>query len=161
MFILLLAVYVYGHGHMTYPPSTRHGGSLAKGGNCQNGACFWFSNNVEIPGKPTLPVPSAHIFQFHKKQNLTHPKNKDRLIWRKSAFFFFTKIVDDFFHKKKTYCLKTVVFWGSVSNGEPRYWWQSLWMNNLFKISFLDGVGETDVYKTSPWRAPGTAPVFG
>jgi len=41
---------------MTYPPSTRHGGSLAIGGDCQksNGACYWFTNNQAIPGVPVL-----------------------------------------------------------------------------------------------------------
>jgi len=45
-----------GHGHMTYPPSTRHGGSLALGGDCQKsqGACYWFTNNQQIPGQPVL-----------------------------------------------------------------------------------------------------------
>ena len=35
---------VYGHGHMTFPASTRHGGSLSLGGDCSNQACYWFSN---------------------------------------------------------------------------------------------------------------------
>jgi len=45
-----------GHGHMTYPPSTRHGGSLAFGGDClkSSGACYWFTNNQPIPGEPLL-----------------------------------------------------------------------------------------------------------
>lgn len=54
------AALVAGHGHLTLPPSTRHGGQLALGGQCATaagkGACFWFSNNVEIPGEETLPV---------------------------------------------------------------------------------------------------------
>jgi len=87
LILLIISACVYGHGHMTFPNSTRQGGSLAKGGNCENGACFWFSNNVEIPGEPTLP--------------------------------------------------------------------------DEFRTVNRDGVGETDLYKTSPWRAPGTAPVFG
>jgi len=61
---------------------------MEKGGDCTNGACYWFSNNVEIPGAPTLPH-SARSVQL----NVTG--------------------------------------------------------------------GERDVYKTSPWRAPGTAPVYG
>eukprot|EP00747_Dinoflagellata_sp_TGD_P013237 gnl/TRDRNA2_/TRDRNA2_122382_c0_seq1.p1 gnl/TRDRNA2_/TRDRNA2_122382_c0~~gnl/TRDRNA2_/TRDRNA2_122382_c0_seq1.p1 ORF type:complete len:180 (-),score=21.56 gnl/TRDRNA2_/TRDRNA2_122382_c0_seq1:28-567(-) len=45
-----------GHGHMTYPPSSRHGGSLTLGGDCEKskGACYWFTNNQPIPGEPTL-----------------------------------------------------------------------------------------------------------
>jgi hypothetical protein len=31
------------------------GGSLSKGGDCRNGACFWFTNNIEITGNATLP----------------------------------------------------------------------------------------------------------
>merc|ERR1719150_3194934 len=52
---LALIGQVNGHGHIVIPASTRHGGSIQLGGDCTNGACFWFSNNVEIPGKPTLP----------------------------------------------------------------------------------------------------------
>jgi len=78
-----------GHGHLTFPPSTRHGASLATAGQCStkagHGACFWFSNNVEIPGEETLPVEAR-----------------------------------------------------SVTNG-----------------------GSPDVFGTAPWRAPGTAPVYG
>lgn len=46
-----------GHGHMTYPPSSRHGGSIAHGGDCakSSGACYWFTNNQPIPGEPVLP----------------------------------------------------------------------------------------------------------
>eukprot|EP00929_Paragymnodinium_shiwhaense_P090302 TRINITY_DN50455_c0_g1_i1.p1 TRINITY_DN50455_c0_g1~~TRINITY_DN50455_c0_g1_i1.p1 ORF type:complete len:515 (+),score=73.64 TRINITY_DN50455_c0_g1_i1:95-1546(+) len=51
---LLLPTCCHGHGHMTYPPSTRHGGSMAKGNNCDSGACYWFTNNQKIPGEPTL-----------------------------------------------------------------------------------------------------------
>lgn len=43
------------HGHVTYPPSTRHGGSLTKAGHCLDGECLWFSQPTSIPGKPTLP----------------------------------------------------------------------------------------------------------
>lgn len=41
---------------MTYPNSTRHGGSLALGGDCDksSGACYWFTNNQPIPGLPVL-----------------------------------------------------------------------------------------------------------
>lgn len=79
---------VTGHGHIVIPASTRHGGSIKLGGDCKNGACYWFSNNVEIPGEPTLA--------------------------------------------------------------------------NEFRSVQLD-VTElpNDVYRTSPWRAPGKAPVFG
>lgn len=79
---------VSGHGHMVYPASTRNGGSLARAGDCTNGACFWFSNNVEIPGAPVL---------------------------------------------------------------KPEY--RSVQAD-------ING-GANDVFKTAPWRAPGTAPVFG
>lgn len=85
--LALLMCLVHGHGHATFPDSFRMGGSLEKGGDCTNGACFWFSNNVEIPGPPTLP---------------------DR-----------------------------------------------------YRTVNIDAKGERDVFKTSPWRAPGTAPVFG
>lgn len=61
---------------------------MATGGSCTSGQCFWFSNNVEIPGEPTLP-------------------NE----------------------------------WRSV-NGN------------------VNG-GKDDVFATSPWRAPGTAKVYG
>lgn len=79
---------VHGHGHIVIPASTRHGGSIELGGDCTNGACFWFSNNVEIPGEPTLPHYARSV-----QLNVTG--------------------------------------------------------------------GDRDVYKTSPWRAPGTAKVFG
>jgi len=69
---------------LTLPPSTRHGGQLALGGSCRNGACYWFSNNV-MTGEETLPVEAR-----------------------------------------------------SVTNG-----------------------GTPDVFSGSPWRAPGTAPVYG
>lgn len=64
---------VAGHGHMTLPPSTRMGGSVALGGSCTNGACYWFSNNVEIPGEPTLPVAD---------RTLTNAGPWDRSPWR-------------------------------------------------------------------------------
>lgn len=53
---LIGATTSFGHGHMTYPPSTRHGGSLAAGGDClaSDGACYWFTNNQAIPGEPLL-----------------------------------------------------------------------------------------------------------
>lgn len=44
-----------GHGQLTWPPSTRHGGSVRIGADCGNGACFWFSNNVEVDA-PALPA---------------------------------------------------------------------------------------------------------
>ncbi len=45
----------YGHGHITWPPSTRHGGSLETAGRCwPSQACFWFSQPTWIPGKPKL-----------------------------------------------------------------------------------------------------------
>jgi len=92
MFIFLSLVtlldLVIGHGHICWPNSTRHGGSLKRNGDCTNGACYWFSNNVEIPGEPTLP-------------------DKYRTV-------------------------------------QPN-------------VTTLP----EDVYRTSPWRAPGTAPVMG
>ena len=84
----LLATEAAGHGHLTYPPSTRHGGTLELGNDCKNQACYWFSNNVEIPGAITLPNDMRSL-----QLNVT---------------------------------------------GQPQ-----------------------DVYATSPWRAPGSAPVFG
>lgn len=77
-----------GHGHLTLPPS-RNGGTLEKAANCQNGACFWFSQPAYIPGEPT--------------------NNEEEF---------------------RTYNVK-------VKNGP------------------------TDWSRKSPWRAPGTAPVFG
>ena len=45
-----------GHGQITWPPSTRHGGSLEEAGHCwPSMACFWFSQPTSIPGPPTLP----------------------------------------------------------------------------------------------------------
>ena len=76
------------HGHMTIPASTRNGGDFTTGGSCAKGQCFWFSNNVEIPGSITLPNEMRSL-----QLNVT---------------------------------------------GKPE-----------------------DVYATSPWRAPGTAPVYG
>jgi len=78
---------VTGHGHVVIPNSTRHGGTLATGGDCTKGQCYWFSNNIEIPGKETLRMDQRSV-----QLNVT---------------------------------------------------------------------GVADVYKTSPWRAPGTAKVFG
>jgi len=43
------------HGHLTFPPSTRQGGSLKTGGSCESHQCMWFSNNVEISVEPSLP----------------------------------------------------------------------------------------------------------
>ena len=73
------------------PPSTSpagNGGSLALGGDCSNGACFWFTNNIEIVGEPTLPHYARSV-----------------------------------------------------------------------QLNVTGGVA--DVYKTSPWRKPGSAKVFG
>ena len=78
----------HGHGHMTLPASTRNGGELSLGNNCTNQACLWFSNNVQIPGEPTLPSSLRSI-----QQNVTTLPQ--------------------------------------------------------------------DVFATSPWRSPGSAPVFG
>jgi len=50
-----------GHGHLTLPPSTRHGGSLSKGGDCTNGACMWFTNNMEITVNETLPIAARSV----------------------------------------------------------------------------------------------------
>jgi len=55
------AALVAGHGHLTLPPSTRMGGDLKLGGSCANGACYWFSNNVEIPGPETLPAEARSV----------------------------------------------------------------------------------------------------
>lgn len=52
---------VAGHGHLTLPPSTRMGGSLARGGDCTNGACYWFTNNIEITVNETLPVETRSV----------------------------------------------------------------------------------------------------
>jgi len=79
---------VIGHGHVVLPASTRHGGTLKTGGDCTKGQCFWFSNNVEIPGEPTLP-------------------------------------------------------------------------NEFRSVQLNVSGGVADVYKTSPWRAPGSTKVFG
>lgn len=50
---------VHGHGILTYPPSTRTGGNLAKAGG-KKGDCvdcvyegLWFSQPADIPGPPT------------------------------------------------------------------------------------------------------------
>ena len=45
---------VAAHGHITWPPS-RHNGSLAEAGRCDQGECLWFSQPTSIPGLPTLP----------------------------------------------------------------------------------------------------------
>jgi len=86
--IIALMGRVYGHGHIVIPASTRHGGSIKLGGDCTNGACYWFTNNIEIPGEPTLPVYARSV-----------------------------------------------------------------------QLNVTGGV--KDVYKTSPWRAPGSAQVLG
>jgi len=60
---LSLLVGVSGHGHVTFPPSTRHGGNLNDAGSCVTNitgdfnidVCAWFSQPAVIPGKPTLP----------------------------------------------------------------------------------------------------------
>ena len=78
----------HAHGHLTIPASTRNGGDFQTGGSCTSGQCFWFSNNVEIPGPPVLPNEMRSL-----QLNVT---------------------------------------------GQPE-----------------------DVYATSPWRAPGTAPIYG
>merc|ERR1712072_110810 len=44
-----------GHGAMTWPPN-RHGALKKDGGACVQGACMWFSQVSEIPGKPTLDL---------------------------------------------------------------------------------------------------------
>ena len=76
------------HGHMTIPASTRNGGRLATGGDCTTGACFWFTNNMEITGPPTINA-------------------------------------------------------------------------SMQSLPSVTGGGVEDVYKTSPWRAPGSAKVYG
>lgn len=85
-FLAIAVSLVSGHGHMTLPPS-RNGGNTKNGGVCADNACFWFSNNVEIPGEATLP--------------------------------------------------------------------------DKYRTIQADVTGEDDIFKTSPWRAPGTAPVYG
>jgi len=82
----LLPLAVSGHGHLTVPDS-RNGGTSAMGGDCSSGACLWFTNNVKIPGPPTLP--------------------------------------------------------------------------HAYRTVQLNVTGAADVFKMSPWRAPGTAPVLG
>merc|ERR1740138_1363913 len=62
-----------GHGHITLPASTRMGGDINTGGLCSSGQCFWFSNNVEIPGEPTLP---------EAFRSLTNVGPWDRSPWR-------------------------------------------------------------------------------
>ena len=52
---VLLADHVAGHGHITLPASTRHGGSVKTGNACVHYSCAWFSNIVAIPSTPTLP----------------------------------------------------------------------------------------------------------
>jgi len=37
------------------------GGSLSRGGDCSNGACFWFTNNIEITGNATLPIEARSV----------------------------------------------------------------------------------------------------
>ena len=91
LFLLALPTPSRGHGQLTWPPSTRHGGNIHAGADCARGECFWFSNNVEIPehARPgTLPA--------------------------------------------------------SMRSIEPE----------------VRG-GKRDVWRTHPWRAPGTAPVYG
>mmetsp|Transcript_8455 Transcript_8455/g.21628 ORF Transcript_8455/g.21628 Transcript_8455/m.21628 type:complete len:398 (-) Transcript_8455:137-1330(-) len=46
---------VLGHGTVNVPASNRHGGSLKLGGSCDKGECVWFTNEIKIPGWPTLP----------------------------------------------------------------------------------------------------------
>lgn len=50
----MAATATLGHGHIVYPPA-RNNGTFDKAGNCDNYACFWFSQITEIPGEPTLP----------------------------------------------------------------------------------------------------------
>jgi len=52
---------VAAHG-MLNAPASRSGGARLLGGDCSGGACLWFTNNVKIPGKPTLPQ-SARTWQ--------------------------------------------------------------------------------------------------
>lgn len=61
MIVASLASTAASHGHMTLPPSTRHGGALSLGGDCRNGACFWFTNNMEIAVEETLPVEARSV----------------------------------------------------------------------------------------------------
>jgi hypothetical protein len=64
--VLLIADQTAGHGRITWPPSTRHGGSLETGNRCGRGAegCnSWFSNNVKIPGTPSLASPDLRTVQ--------------------------------------------------------------------------------------------------
>lgn len=39
---------------ITVPPA-RNNGTVELAGNCDNYACFWFSQLTSIPGEPTLP----------------------------------------------------------------------------------------------------------
>ena len=52
--LLVHIVDVSAHGHLTFPPSTRHGGSLAEAGRCDSRACMWFSQPTSIQGPPTV-----------------------------------------------------------------------------------------------------------
>ena len=59
---LSLVVDVSGHGQITHPPSTRHGGSLAEAGRCDSQACMWFSQPTSIPGPPTVNAKRYRTF---------------------------------------------------------------------------------------------------
>ena len=80
---------VLGLGHVTLPASTRNGGSMATGGSCTSGQCFWFSNNVEIPGEPTLPNgvycgvgSGASFFATHISSSSPSPVDPSLLLLR-------------------------------------------------------------------------------
>jgi hypothetical protein len=60
LLLLSLVAAITGHGQITFPPSTRHGGSVKSGNRCAHGSLSsycsaWFSNIVTVPGAPRLP----------------------------------------------------------------------------------------------------------
>lgn len=72
--LLALPALVFGHGHMTIPPS-RNGGRVEMAADCMKGECMWFSQPdaggktygndshiATIPGEPTLNAPELRTF---------------------------------------------------------------------------------------------------
>lgn len=78
---LLLLRTVDAHGHLTLPAG-RNKGSTLLGGDCTNGACYWFSNNVEIPADMNATLPE----EFHTVTNGGSPDVYSRSPWRAPGY---------------------------------------------------------------------------
>ena len=138
----LLARPALSHGQITWPPSTRHGGNVHLGADCARGECFWFSNNVEVPGPSTIP-PALRSIVGHML--LDAPMHT--LLARHRMPPTQETSVQIIYNAKYRYR-------SEVASGEQ-------YLRGPYSVEPEVEGGKYDVHRASPWRAPGTAAVYG